>query len=65
MRGITKDSFAVIMGFTCIDVSRMRVDSKMLQYLCMVMHTASWKSTERNSIPQCEGIMMGADEAQF
>lgn len=52
------------MGFTCIDVSRMRVDSKMLQYLCMVMHTASWKSMERNSIPQCEGIMMGADEAQ-
>lgn len=52
------------MGFTYIDISRMRVDSKMLQYFCMVMHTASWKSTERNSIPLCEGIMMGADEAQ-
>ena len=34
----------------------------MLQYLCMVMHTASWKSRERNLIPLCEGIMMG--EAQ-
>ena len=42
----------------------MRVDSKILQCFGTIMHTASWKSMERNPIPLCDGIMMGADEEQ-
>lgn len=60
-RVIAKDSFAVIMGFTCVDASRMRGDSDMLQCLYRVMHAASWKSTEWNLIPLCDEIMMDAE----
>lgn len=49
------------MGFTCVDASRMRGDSDMLQCLYRVMHAASWKSTECNLIPLCDEIMMGAE----
>lgn len=63
-RMIAKDFFDVIMVISYANVSRMRGDGKMLQCLCAVMHTASWKSMERNPIPLCDGIMMDADEEQ-
>ena len=48
----------------CPNAVWMVVDSEMLQCFCTIMHTASWKSTERNPIPLCDGIMVGADEEQ-
>ena len=56
---------SVQQAFTnCPNAVWMVVDSEMLQCFCTIMYTASWKSTERNLIPLCDGIMMGTDEEQ-
>ena len=48
----------------CPNAVWMVIDSEMLQCFCTILHMASWKSTERNLIPLCDGIWGGDDEEQ-